>query len=158
MINTWLYKNRGNITILHIEYSKNNQLLCHIMRQVSKLEFLLSNWPIQAVACPTMVQFHNSSRKLLPASILQREFVSKQLGYWFACLTPSSIYSWSIQPLFLLHSKYEFEWVTLESMICRSVTKLNFVTYIYLFWETDYVQSFQIIDVTNFLNILLMIR
>ena len=71
---------------------------------------------------------------------------------------PSSIYSWSIEPLSFLHSKLRFEWVTLESMICRSVTKLNFITYIYLFWETDYVQSFQIIDVTNFLNILLMIR
>ena len=44
---------------------------------------------------------------------------------------PSSIYSWSIQPLYLLHSKYKFEWVTLESMICRSVTKLNLVSYIF---------------------------
>ena len=57
--------------------------------------------------------------------------------------SPSSIYSWSIQPLYLLHSKYKFEWVTLESMICRLVTRLNFVTCIYLFWETDYNQPFQ---------------
>ena len=57
---------------------------------------------------------------------------------------PSSIYSWSIEPLSLLHSKLKFERVTLESMICRSVTQLNLVTYIYLFWETDYNQPFQI--------------
>ena len=56
----------------------------------------------------------------------------------------SRVYSWSIEPLSLLHSKLKFEWVTLESMICRSVTKLNLVTYIYLFWETDYNQPFQI--------------
>ena len=57
---------------------------------------------------------------------------------------PSSIYSWSIEPLSLLHSKLEFEWVTLKSMICRSVTRLNLVPCIYLFWETDYIHHCQI--------------
>ena len=57
--------------------------------------------------------------------------LTEKLKNFFKGLVPSSIYSWSIQPLFLLHSKYEFEWVTLESMICRSVTKLNLVTYIF---------------------------
>ena len=33
---------------------------------------------------------------------------------------------------------------TLESTICRSVTRLNLATCIYLFWETDYNQPFQI--------------
>ena len=43
-------------------------------------------------------------------------------------------------------------------MICRSVTRLNLVTCIYLFWETDYNQLFKLISVTNCLNILLMIK
>ena len=55
---------------------------------------------------------------------------------------PSSIYSWSIQPLSVLHSGLKCECVTLESMICRSVTRLNLVTCIFLFWETDYNQPF----------------
>ena len=33
---------------------------------------------------------------------------------------------------------------TLESTICRSVTRLNLVPCIYLFWETDYDQPCQI--------------
>jgi molybdenum cofactor sulfurtransferase len=33
----------------------------------------------------------------------------KYLGITDEDIEPSSIYSWSIQPLFLLHSKYEFE-------------------------------------------------
>ena len=57
---------------------------------------------------------------------------------------PSYIYSWSIEPLSLLHSKLKFEWVTLESMIWRSVTRLNLVTCIYLFLETDYNQPLKI--------------
>ena len=65
-------------------------------------------------------------------------------GYFLIWFFPSSIYSWSIQPLYVLHSQYKCEWVTLESMICRSVTQLNLVTYIYLFWDTDYNQPFQI--------------
>ena len=69
IVHFWLNQTKPLNSILHIEYSKDNQMICHILRQVSKLEFLLSNWPMQAVACPTKVQFHNSSRKLLTTSI-----------------------------------------------------------------------------------------
>ena len=57
---------------------------------------------------------------------------------------PSSIYSWSIQPLFLLHSKYEFEWVTLElkknTLLMKNWKKssskaLNTLLYVISLWS-----------------------
>jgi hypothetical protein len=47
---------------------------------------------------------------------------------------------------------------TLESMICRSVTRLNLVTYNFFGGETDYINLVKSIRVLNCLNILLMIR
>ena len=43
-------------------------------------------------------------------------------------------------------------------MICRSVTRLNLVTCIYLFWKQTIINLFKLISVTNCLNILLMIK
>ena len=71
---------------------------------------------------------------------------------------PSSIYSWSIQPLSVLHSGLKCECVTLESMICRSVTRLNLVTCIYLFLETDYSQPFHINQCHQLSEYLAMIK
>ena len=101
----------------------------------SRMYILLSNQSILNTHSEmwmwfTWEAFNNDVDRILP------------IRSWANTYVPSSIYSWSIQPLCVLHSGLKCECVTLESMICRSVTRLNLVTCIFLFWETDYNQPF----------------